>query len=89
MSSLHKDFDHALSRIGTYLLGQTSNDRYTNVKAYMYKKTITLKETPENFDLKVKKDAGRFEVMEVIKKDDSYFDTVPKLGDKFGPSYST
>jgi hypothetical protein len=55
----------------------------------MYKKKITLKESPENFNLKVKKDAGRFEVMEVIKKEESYFDIIPKLGDKFGPSYST
>ena len=55
----------------------------------MYKETLSLKEHQTNFDLKVKKDVERFEVMNVIKQDDSYFDTIPKLGDKFGPSYST
>ena len=89
MSSLHKDFDHALSRIGTYLLGQTCNDKTTNVKSYLYKEKLTLKDNAAHFDLKVKKDVGRFEVMNVIKEPDSYFNEVPKLGDKFGPSYST
>ena len=36
MSRLHKDFDHALSRVGSYLEGQTANDHVTNVKAYLY-----------------------------------------------------
>jgi len=53
MSKLHKDFDHALARMGTYLHGQTNHDKVTNVKAYMYKETLKLDSNPEHFDLRV------------------------------------
>ena len=55
MSTLHKDFDHALCRMGTYLMGQTGHDKLTNVKAYLYKETLKLEEDAGNFNVKVKR----------------------------------
>ena len=94
MSTLHKDFDHALARIGTYLLGQTAHDKVTNVKAYRYKERLEYTEKSEHkehFNIKVKKDVGRFDLQKIVKEEDhsTFFDEVPQIGDKFGPSYST
>lgn len=90
MSSLHKDFDHALARIGTYLHGQTAHDKYTNVKAYMYKQKLSLEEHPESFDIRVKRDTGRFEVPHFLNgAADSFPEQVDKYGVQFGPSFST
>ena len=89
MSTLHKDFDHALCRMGTYLMGQTGHDKLTNVKAYLYKETLKLEENPEHFDIRVKKNACHFDVSSYLNRGTVAFPDEVKLGDKFGPSYST
>ena len=90
MSRLHKDFDHALARMGTYLHGQTSHDKYTNVKAYLYKESKSLKDNPESFDLRVKRNVGRFELSAFVGKQKEEFpEHITKYGDSFGPSYTT
>ena len=65
MSSLHKDFDHALSRIGTYLNGQTGHDDYTNVKANITKEALKL-DDGKNLSLKVLRNQERFGVLETL-----------------------
>jgi hypothetical protein len=90
MSRLHKDFDHALARMGTYLHGQTSHDKYSNVKAYMYKEARSLTKNPESFDLRVKRDVGRFDHKSFVGAAKEMFpEQILKYGDSFGPSYST
>jgi hypothetical protein len=41
--------------------------------------------------LKVKKNIGRFEIMDVISQNDfkNYFNETPKIEDKFGGAYTT
>ena len=96
MSKLNKNFYHALDRMGTYMHGQTSNDRvsHLNVTEYRYKKILRycdIEEEQKYFDLKVRRDIGRFEIMNIINNEDfsSYFNEIPKINDKFGGAYTT
>ena len=94
MSSLHKDFEHSLERVNVYLNGQfNAYQNNTSVKELLYKKVLDYGKDPNNFSLAVKKNVGRFDVPKVVQMDQAghqdYFDVVPKLGDKFGPSYDT
>ena len=64
MSILHKDFSHSLARVGTYLLGQTSHDTYTSVKANIVKQTLSLDKNPNQFKVKVIKNTERFGMLQ-------------------------
>ena len=69
MSHLHKSFDHALARIGTYLFGQTSNDHTTNVKANIVVESKSLECDPDSFRISlVRRNCGRFDLAEVMEE---------------------
>lgn len=95
MSKLHKNFDHALERIDRYMHGQNSNDKKTHISNYRYKYNIRYcsehSSHEKHFDIRVKKNIGRFEIMNIIQNQDfnTYFNEIPKIDDKFGPAYST
>lgn len=48
MSKLHKNFDHALDRMGTYMHGQTSNDKISHISNYRYKEILSYCEDESN-----------------------------------------
>ena len=97
MSTLHKDFDHAQARIGTYLKGQYTHQDNVGVEHFRYKEKIEFSTEEKfaghqkHFNIKVRKDVGRFDIYKVINEEDhaTYFNEVPKIGDKFGGSYTT
>ena len=58
----------------------------------MYKEKLVFPLNKDHFNLTVKKNVGRHDVMSIVNSSDQealFSDEDPAIGHKFGPSYST